>query len=116
MAGGQAQIAAVYPAVAVSQVVVKVGQEIPGEKVGETAAKIQDVSAILGYSFTEPGEGEAKIRLWDGESNIGRYICTVTLAKGATSARDIFSAPYLYNGAIYLEVVSGKVEGTVIYA
>ena len=113
---GTGQVARIYPATGTSKVVVEVGSEIPSEKVGEETAKVQDVSALIGFSLTEPGEGEAKVRLYDGKSAAnGSFLATIPLAKGANSTITYSYPVDLFNGAVYLEVVVGKVEGVVLY-
>jgi hypothetical protein len=115
----QALRAPFYPAISASAVLVKAGETpLPNhEKVGEEEAKVQSVSTIYGWTITEStGDAKAKVRLWDGTSNAGYYITTITLESNE-STRDFFpvETPTIYNDAIYLEIVSGEVEGCVFY-
>jgi hypothetical protein len=70
---------------------------------------------IFGWSFTEPNVEGAKIILRDGTTGAGKYIAAITLNQNE-SVRDYFvGAIALESGAIYLEVVSGHIEGAVYW-
>lgn len=102
-------------ATSASKVVVEVGQEIPGESVGGVPAKVQSVSAIYGWQINESAGATAKFRLRDGVSGTGREIATVNLAAGASSDVEFSEATALTGNGIYLEVLSGSVEGSVTW-
>jgi hypothetical protein len=112
----QAQAAPFYPAISASKVLVKAGEtKIPGDSIGGVESTVQSVGALYGWNITEStGTASAKIRLWDGVSNAGNYLGTVTLGENESN-REWFSgqSPQVRNNALYLEVVSGKVEGAV---
>jgi hypothetical protein len=114
----QAQIAAFYPAISASKVLVKAGEtKLPGDKIGEVESIVQSVGTIYGWIISEStGTAAAKIRLFDGTSSSGYYIGTVTLAENESN-REFFpvETPQIRNNAIYLEIVSGKVEGSVLW-
>jgi hypothetical protein len=114
----QAQAASFYPAISASKVLVKAGEtKIPGDKVGEVESVVQIVGALYGWNITEStGSAAAKIRLWDGTNNSGNYLGTLTLGENESN-REWFStqSPQIRNNAIYIEIVSGKVEGAVWY-
>lgn len=97
-----------------SRVVVQAGQEISGESVGGTPAIIQSVTAIFGWQINEStGSATAKFRLRDGINASGREIATVTLAANGTSNVEFSEATALTGNGVYLEVLSGSVEGSV---
>lgn len=114
----QAQVASFYPAINASKVLVKAGEtKISGDKIGEVESVVQSIGALYGWIVAEStGTAPAKIRLWDGTSNSGNYMGTVTLAENESN-REWFGSngPQIKNGAIYLEIVSGKVEGVIGY-
>lgn len=116
----QAQAASFYPAISASKVLVKAGEtKIPGDKVGGVESVVQFVGVLFGWIVAEStGSATAKIRLWDGTGGegTGNYIGTVTLGQNESN-REFFpiNSPQLRNNAIYLEIVSGKVEGVVFY-
>ena len=114
----QAQAAPFYPAIAASKVLVKAGEtKIPGDSVGGVESTVQSVGALYGWIVAEStGTASAKIRLWDGTSNSGNYCGTVTLGENESN-REWFGSngPQLKNNAIYLEIVSGHVEGLVFF-
>lgn len=114
----QAQTIAFYPAVSASKVLVKAGEtKIPGDSVSSAESVYQSVNNLFGWSICEStGTAPAKVRLWDGTSNSGGYLGTVTLGENESN-REWFpdQSPQLRNNAIYLEIVSGKVEGCVFF-
>jgi hypothetical protein len=100
-------------ATSASEIVVQVGQEIPSESVGGVPAKVQSVSAIYGWQINESAGSTAKFRLRDGKSSSGREIATVNLAANGVSDVEFAEATALNGEGIYLEVLSGSVEGSV---
>jgi hypothetical protein len=112
----QAQAASFYPGITASKVAVKAGEtKIPGDKVGEVESVYQSINNLFGWNITEStGTAPAKVRLWDGTSNSGNYLGTVTLGENESN-REWFpdQSPVIRNNAIYLEIVSGKVEGVL---
>lgn len=112
----QAQAAAFYPAISASKVLVKAGEtKIPGDSIGGVESKYQSVNNLFGWVICEStGSAVAKVRLWDGTSNEGNYLGAVTLGENESNREWFpFSSPQIKNNAIYLEIVSGKVEGVV---
>ena len=114
----QAQIAPFYPAISASKVLVKAGEtKIPGDKVGAEESVVKSVEVLYGWIISEStGTAGAKFRLWDGTSNAGNYLGTVTLGENESN-REFFpvETPAIRNNAIYLEIVSGKLEGLVMF-
>lgn len=112
----QAQAASFYPAISASKVAVKAGEtKIPSDSIGGVESTYQSVNNLFGWNITEStGTASAKIRLWDGTSNAGYYLGTVTLTENESN-REWFpdQSPQIRNNAIYVEVVSGKVEGVI---
>lgn len=115
---GQAQIAALYPAVSASRIVAQAGvTALPGDSIGGVPSTVAAINTIFGWALAEStGSASAKVRLRDGTTAGGLLIATITLAQGE-SARDFFpvETPELRGNAIYLEVVSGSVEGAVYF-
>lgn len=77
----------------------------------------QQVRILYGWALAEStGSATAKVRLRDGSSASGKLLAPITLAAGE-SVRDFFpvESVNVTNGAIYLEVVSGSVEGAVYW-
>jgi hypothetical protein len=72
-----------------------------------------EARVLLGWSFTEAtGSAAAKIRLHDGTSALGKVVGTIGLASGASSNVTLpVDGVQITTGAIFLEVVSGSVEG-----
>lgn len=104
------------PATSASVIVIKPGAPIPGDEVGGVPSKVSAVSAIFGWQINESsGTVVAKFRLRDGTSSAGREIATINLAAGAASDIEFAEATELYNNGIYLEVLSGSVEGSVLW-
>jgi hypothetical protein len=103
-------------ATSASVIVIKPGVEIPGEEVGGVPAKVASVQAIFGWQLNEStGSAEAKFRIRDGISASGREIATVTvLAKGVSDV-EFAEATALTGNGIFLEVLSGSVEGSVLW-
>lgn len=114
----QAQIASFYPAISSSKVLVKAGEtKLPGDSISGVESVVQSVGTIYGWIIAEStGSAPAKIRLFDGTSNSGYYIGTVTLAENESN-REFFpvETPQIRNNALYLEIVSGKVEGSILW-
>jgi hypothetical protein len=115
----QAQIARFYPAVSASKVLVKAGEtKIPGDSIGGVESVVQSVGVLYGWIIAEStGSAVAKIRLYDGASATeAGYLGTITLGENESN-REFFpvASPTLKNNALYIEIVSGKVEGVVFY-
>jgi hypothetical protein len=112
----QAQAASFYPAIKASKILVKAGEtKIPGDKVGETESTYQSVNNLFGWNITESsGAATAKVRLWDGTNNSGNYLATITLGANESN-REWFpdQSPQIRNNALFLEIVSGEIEGSV---
>ena len=98
-----------------SQIVVQGGvTPIPTDEIQGTPAVYPAVSTIGGWSLSEStGVSAAKVRLYDGISTAGRLIATIGLLAGGTNNRDYDFPPELLNNGIYLQVVSGSVEGSI---
>lgn len=99
-----------------SQVVVQVGQEIsPAEETAGSGAKakVPSVSALTGWAISESAGAIAKVRLWDGNKASTRLLATIPLAALGSSFIALPDSAAITSGAIFLEVVSGSVEGSV---
>lgn len=76
-----------------------------------------DVHSLLGWSLAETtGTNAATIRLWDGRNATAEQIVRINLGANE-SVRDWFipRGVRIVSGAIFLQVVSGSVEGTVYW-
>lgn len=117
----QALLAPFYPAIKESKVLVKAGEtKIPGDIIAGKESVVQSIGIMYGWIIAEStGTAPAKIRIWDGTGGegTGNYIGTVTLAENESN-REWFGrdGPPIMKNAIYVEVVSGKVEGSISYA
>lgn len=104
----------------ISQIVVQAGaEESPAEETAGSGAKakVPSVSALTGWSITEStGSAAAKIKLFDGTKTGTRLLATISLASGASSHVSLADSASLSNNGIFLEVVSGSVEGSVRWA
>lgn len=70
---------------------------------------------LFGWALTEPNLGAAKVIIRDGENKEGKFIAAITLNQNE-STRDYFAGSiYLESGKIYLEVISGSIEGSVFW-
>lgn len=66
------------------------------------------------YSFTETsGGGTAKVRLWDGSAAGTGLIASITLLASESTRDPITMHGLPYSTGLYLELVSGTVEGQV---
>lgn len=116
----QAQTARFYPGITESKVLVKVGEtKIPGDFVGAVESVLQSLNILMGWAVAEStGTAPAKLRLWDGLGGLGTgsYLGTITLSENESN-REWFGGdgPQLKNNALYIEIVSGKVEGVLNY-
>jgi hypothetical protein len=116
----QAQSARFYPGITSSKVLVKVGEtKIPGDLIGGVESVLQSLNVLMGWTIAEStGTASAKIRLWDGlgGEGTGSYLGTITLGENESN-REWFGkdGPELKGKGIYVEVVSGKIEGVVNY-
>ncbi len=76
----------------------------------------QQVKVLYGWSVNEStGSGTAKVRVRDG-SGTGKVLGVINLASAASST--VFmseQAVQVNTGALYLEVVSGSVEGVLYW-
>jgi hypothetical protein len=106
---------ATIAATSASVIVVKPGVTIPGDEVGGVSSKVVSVSAIFGWQINESAGSTAKFRLRDGQSSAGREIATVNLAAGVSSDIEFLEATELTGEGIYLEMLSGSVEGSVLW-
>lgn len=85
----------------------------------ETTDSVAEVpQALLGWSLAEStGSAAAKVRIYDGTGTSGRLMAVIALVSGASS--HVYMAQgglELFNGALYLQVVSGSVEGSVYWS
>jgi hypothetical protein len=79
-------------------------------------------STVGGYAFVEStGKATARFVLRDGTSGSSKLLLPITL-KASESTRDVFAyssegskAIPLVNGAIYLEMIEGEIEGMVMW-
>jgi hypothetical protein len=72
------------------------------------------IRALYGYSICEStGSAAAKVRLRESSAT-GKMLAIVALASGASSTQYFpEQAPGVTSGSIYVEVVSGSVEGVL---
>jgi hypothetical protein len=114
----QAQSISFYPAISASKVLVKAKETvIPGDSIGGVESKYQSVNNLFGWTICEStGTAPAKVRLFDGVNSSGNYLGSVTLGENESN-REWFpdQSPQLRNNALYIEVVSGKVEGVIFF-
>lgn len=111
----QPQIAPIA-ATSASVIAVQVGQEIPGDAIGGVPSKVSSVSGIFGWEINEStGSATAKFRLRDGTTAAGREIATINLAAGASSDIELGGPGSLTGSGIFLEVLSGSVEGSILW-
>lgn len=76
-----------------------------------------DVTELVGWALAETtGLSPAAVRLRDGNSAAGEVLARINLAANE-SARDTFTTRGIrvFTGRVYLEVVSGSVEGVVYW-
>lgn len=108
-------VASFYPAIEKSTLLAKAGEtKIPGDIINGVESVVQSITGLEGWNITEStGTSTAKVRLWDGISKETNYLFTITLYKNE-STRDFPPKPIIIkNGAIYLEIINGKVEGAI---
>lgn len=73
-------------------------------------------TVLVGWSLIETtGSAAAKIRLRDGLSVAGPELKIISLPSG-TSSEISGGADQIQNGGIFVEVVSGSVEGSITWA
>lgn len=84
-------------------------------KAGQGSGQLIGPRAIVyGWNFTEStGAAVAAVRLWSGSSNLGTMLASIKLASGGTASQWTTGPGVLADGGVYLEVVSGSVEGAV---
>jgi hypothetical protein len=84
-------------------------------KAGQASGQLIGPRAIVyGWNFTETtGAAAAKVRLWSGASSTGTLLLSLGLAAGASASQWTTGPGVLADGGVYLEVVSGSVEGAV---
>lgn len=76
----------------------------------------QTVSAINGWQISETtGSAGAKVRLWDGiGTGAGNYLrAVIDIGSNGQSNEEPQSPIQIVNGGIYLQVVSGSVDGSI---
>lgn len=103
------------PVTGASALVVRAGvTTIPGESVGGTPAVYQSVSLLAGWSLVETtGAAGAKVRFRDGTTVAGPILAEVTIASGGPPSEVSQFNAAVASGAIFMEVVSGSIEGSV---
>jgi hypothetical protein len=91
---------------------------VPGGPVAASRVMLNsDVHSVLGWAIAETtGNTPASIRLWDGRGITGEQFGRINL-QGNESVRDWFIPHGIrcYSGAIFLQVVTGSVEGVVYW-
>lgn len=98
------------------QVVLAGTTTIPGDSVGGTQSKVGSVTALFGWSLSEStGSAGAKVAIWDGTgTGAGNYCrAVIDLASGGTSQHEATPPIQILNNGIYLQVVSGSVDGEI---
>lgn len=88
---------------------------VQGNPLAIANAATASTNAFLGLTVAETGAAVAHIRVRDASAT-GDILATIKLASGGST--DIsFPAPRLVeSGTLYVQVVSGAVEGSVFYA
>jgi hypothetical protein len=70
---------------------------------------------LVWFAFRETtGIAGAVFRLWDGSNNAGKDICPVSLNPSESTREYIGHISLPYETGLFLEVVSGSVEGSVL--
>jgi hypothetical protein len=69
------------------------------------------VTFITSHETT--GTAGAEIRLWDGSTNAGTLVAVISLNAGESTRDDITEHHLTFRTGLYLEVVSGAIEGSV---
>lgn len=69
---------------------------------------------LYGWTFRETtGTAAAEVRIRNGQSASGVLAASIGLAEGASVSQGAADPGMLMDGGVYLEVVSGSVEGSV---
>jgi hypothetical protein len=89
---------------------------LQGDSIGGVQSVAPTVSALNGWEITEStGAAVAKVRIWDGTgTGAGNYLrAAIDLIAGGESIQDASSPIQILNGGLYLQVVSGSVDGEI---
>lgn len=91
----------------------EMAQAVPVPATSSSAVKAEGVNALVGWSFEETSETlGAKIRLRDGTIT-GTVIATIPLLPGEGVNHSYPTALMVPSRKLFVEVVSGSVEGSL---
>lgn len=103
----------------VSQVLVQAGVTLlSGDSVGGVPSTVKQVNNLDGWAISEStGSAAAKVRIWDGTGiGAGNFLLAeIDLIAGGQSTDSLDSPAQVRNNALFLQVVSGSVEGSVYW-
>jgi hypothetical protein len=75
------------------------------------------MTAVRGWNLRETGGiAVATVRLWDGTSVRGNKLATIHLVAGESDTQWLTGGGLAAYAGVFLEVVSGSVEGTLWYS
>lgn len=75
------------------------------------------MAAVRGWNFAETTAGAlAKVRLWDGSNDEGNKLATIEIPSGQSKEFWLPGGGLAAYVGVFLEVVSGSVEGTLWYS
>jgi hypothetical protein len=87
--------------------------EVRAEAITGDESVSLDPANYYGFSFRETsGSATATIRIYDSDTATGDLLDSVQLAAGE-SAREYYAAGVRAQNGIYVDVVSGAVEGSI---
>jgi hypothetical protein len=78
-----------------------------------TADKLVSADRVIVKSVVVRASGDAVINVCDGTSNSGPIVLPLAVKAGDTV---VVSGDFAFNYGVYVDVVSGTVTGTVLYA
>lgn len=91
---------------------------LAGDSVGGVPSVVQSVTSLVGWDISEStGSAGAKVRIWDGTGiGAGNYrLADIDLGASGQSDESPASPAQVRNNALFLQVVSGSVEGSVFW-
>jgi hypothetical protein len=72
---------------------------------------VSTAGIYAGYSLRETAGAAATVRLWDGAAASGTQIATIALA--ANGSRDVGIPHGVWFTGLFIEIVTGTVEGSI---
>jgi hypothetical protein len=114
---GGGSLSAAFATTTTSKVLVQAGVTAMPAAL-DLSALVPSVSALVGWEINETtGSASAHVKLYDGTSASGIEVADVEIPEGVTNnSPGDFEPVQVFNGAVYLQVVSGSVAGAVFYA